>query len=85
MAENIVRFSEVDAQKVVDAARLADVHDTILSLHQGYDTVIGSTVSELTGEPIGHIAELESHSISEDGMEGVENYIEQLGVRNATL
>lgn len=49
IAENIARFSEVDAEKVVEAAKLADVHDTILSLPQGYDTVIGSTGGVLSG------------------------------------
>ncbi len=49
IAENISRFSEVDSEKVVNAAKLADVHETILALPQGYDTIIGSTDGVLSG------------------------------------
>jgi len=49
IAENIARFSELDSEKVVAAAKLADVHETILSMPKGYDTVIGSTGGALSG------------------------------------
>ncbi|OUR83624.1 peptidase [Cycloclasticus sp. 46_120_T64] len=49
IAENIARFSELDSDKVVAAAKLADVHETILSMPKGYDTVIGSTGGALSG------------------------------------
>lgn len=42
VSDNIARFGEVDAEKVIDAARRAGIHDLILKLPQGYDTVIGS-------------------------------------------
>ena len=42
VAENIARLGEVDADKVVQAAQRAGVHALILSLPQGYDTVIDS-------------------------------------------
>ncbi len=41
VAENIARLSEIDSEKVIEAAKLAGVHDMILSLPQGYDTDIG--------------------------------------------
>jgi PrtD family type I secretion system ABC transporter len=40
VAENIARLGRVDAQKVVQAARRAHVHELILSLPDGYDTVV---------------------------------------------
>jgi PrtD family type I secretion system ABC transporter len=42
VAENIARFNEdVDASKVVVAAQLANIHDFVLRLPQGYDTQLG--------------------------------------------
>ncbi len=42
VAENIARFNDgVDASKVVEAAQLANIHDFVLRLPQGYDTQLG--------------------------------------------
>ncbi|NWE70269.1 type I secretion system permease/ATPase [Pseudomonas gingeri] len=49
VAENIARFSDADPQKVVAAAVQAGVHDLILRLPQGYDTVLGDDGSGLSG------------------------------------
>lgn len=49
IAENIARFSEVDATKVVEAAQMAGVHEMILRLPQGYDTLIGAHGGVLSG------------------------------------
>lgn len=38
---NIARFSELDPQKVIEAAQMAGVHELILSMPNGYDTRIG--------------------------------------------
>lgn len=43
VAENIARFTEVDADLVVQAAKDAGVHEIILALPQGYDTVISGS------------------------------------------
>jgi ATP-binding cassette subfamily C protein EexD len=40
---NIARFGEVDAEAVVAAALAAGVHELILSLPNGYDTVVGQS------------------------------------------
>lgn len=49
ISENIARFGEVDASKVVAAARKAGVHEMILELPNGYDTYISSTSGALSG------------------------------------
>lgn len=42
IAENIARFRPgAEADQIIEAARIADVHDLIVSLPEGYDTVIG--------------------------------------------
>ena len=49
ISENICRFGEEDANKIVQAAQLAGVHDLILRLPNGYDTVIGGVGGVLSG------------------------------------
>jgi ATP-binding cassette subfamily C protein len=50
IAENIARLDpEVNAPKVVSAAKKADAHEMILKLPQGYDTVISAGQSKLSG------------------------------------
>lgn len=49
ISENIARFGEVDSDEVVRAARTAGVHELILQLPEGYDTVIGATGGMLSG------------------------------------
>ncbi|WP_191602256.1 type I secretion system permease/ATPase [Marinomonas algicola] len=49
VSENIARFSEVDADKVVLAAKKAGVHELILRLPNAYDTVIGTDSGALSG------------------------------------
>lgn len=49
ISENICRFGEIDAEKIVDAAKLAGVHELVLKLPQGYDTIIGGSGGVLSG------------------------------------
>lgn len=49
VSENIARFGEVDAEKVVIAAKRAGVHDMILHLPEGYDTPLGDGGTGLSG------------------------------------
>lgn len=49
VSENISRFGEPSPEKIVAAAKLSGVHEMILQLSQGYDTVIGSASGMLSG------------------------------------
>lgn len=49
VSENIARFGEVDAEKVVQAAKRAGVHDMILHFPEGYDTQLGDGGAGLSG------------------------------------
>jgi PrtD family type I secretion system ABC transporter len=49
IAENIARFGEVDEAKIVEAAKMAGVHDMIQRLPGGYDTQIGDAGAALSG------------------------------------
>jgi len=49
IAENIARFGEIDAEKVVAAAKSAGVHDMILHMAEGYDTKLGDGGAGLSG------------------------------------
>ena len=49
IAENIARFAEVDALKVIEAAKRTGIHDMILHFPRGYDTQIGEAGGMLSG------------------------------------
>lgn len=49
IAENIARFGKVESEKIVAAAELAGVHEMVLRLPEGYDTVIGVSGGQLSG------------------------------------
>jgi ATP-binding cassette subfamily C exporter for protease/lipase len=49
VSENIARFSEASAEKVVAAAKITGVHEMILQFPQGYDTLLGDGGAGLSG------------------------------------
>jgi len=48
LAQNIARFDEPDSARVVEAATAAGIHDMILHLPQGYDTLYGEQGERLS-------------------------------------
>lgn len=49
VAENIARFGTLDSEKIIAAAKLTGVHDMILRLPNGYDTLLGRQGVTLSG------------------------------------
>jgi ATP-binding cassette, subfamily C, bacterial exporter for protease/lipase len=49
ISENIARFGEIDAEKVILAAKRSGVHEMILTMPKGYDTVLGDGGGGLSG------------------------------------
>jgi ABC-type protease/lipase transport system fused ATPase/permease subunit len=49
VAENIARLGDIDPDKVVLAAKLIGMHDTILAFPKGYDTELGDSGFALSG------------------------------------
>jgi ABC-type protease/lipase transport system fused ATPase/permease subunit len=56
IAENIASLRSLDARRIVDAARLAGIHEVIEALPQGYETRIGSQKSPLSGGELRRLA-----------------------------
>ena len=49
IAENIGRFNPTDADKVIEASKLACIHEMVLRLPSGYDTLVGPGGIRLSG------------------------------------
>lgn len=49
VSENIARFGQIDAEKVILAAKRAGVHEMILNMPEGYDTQLGDGGAGLSG------------------------------------
>jgi ATP-binding cassette subfamily C exporter for protease/lipase len=49
VAENIARFGDIDAEKIIGAAKKAGVHEMILKLPAGYETRLGNGGTGLSG------------------------------------
>jgi len=49
ISENIARFGEINAEQIIRAAKQSGVHEMILAMPQGYDTVLGDGGMGLSG------------------------------------
>ena len=99
ISENIARFGEIDPEKVVAAARMADVHELILRLPDGYDTVIGDHGGALSGgqrqriglaralygSPVLVVLDEPNSNLDEQGELALGNAIQRLKQNRATV
>nr|WP_269468841.1 type I secretion system permease/ATPase [Photorhabdus akhurstii] len=99
IAENIARFNEVEPEKVVQAAKKAGVHELILELDKGYDTVIGAGGVGLSGgqkqriglaralydEPSLVVLDEPNSSLDEAGERALNEAISQLKAQGKTV
>ena len=99
ISENIARFGDINPEQVVDAAKMADVHDLILRLPEGYDTRIGASGGNLSGgqrqriglaralygNPVIVVLDEPNSNLDEQGELALGNTINRLKQENVTV
>ncbi|NOT13937.1 MAG: type I secretion system permease/ATPase [Methylococcaceae bacterium] len=99
ISENISRFGEIDPEKVVNAAKMADVHELILRLPNGYDTYIGADGGALSGgqrqriglaralygDPVVVVLDEPNSNLDEQGELALGNAIQRLKQKSVTV
>jgi PrtD family type I secretion system ABC transporter len=99
VAENISRLSEASSSEVIAAARLVDLHDTVMRLPRGYDTHIGEGGARLSGgqrqklglaraffgDPRLIVLDEPNASLDPEGEEALRRAIDEMKSRGATI
>lgn len=99
ISENIARFGNVDSEKVIAAAKMADIHELILGFSEGYDTNIGASGGNLSGgqrqriglaralygNPVLVVLDEPNSNLDEQGEAALEQTLVQLKQQNSTV
>ncbi|MFL4998502.1 MAG: type I secretion system permease/ATPase, partial [Microvirga sp.] len=99
VAENISRLSEASSSEVIAAARLVDLHDTVMRLPRGYDTHVGESGARLSGgqrqklglaraffgDPRLIVLDEPNASLDPEGEEALRRAIDEMKSRGATI
>ncbi len=99
ISENIARFGEIEPEQVVNAAKMADVHDLILHMPEGYDTRIGANGGNLSGgqrqriglaralygDPVVVVLDEPNSNLDEQGEFALANAIQRLKKKRVTV
>jgi len=99
ISENIARFGQINPEKIVSAAKMADVHELILRLPEGYDTVIGADGGNLSGgqrqriglaralydDPVIVVLDEPNSNLDDQGELALGQAIQRLKLKNVTV
>lgn len=97
IAENIARFGEIDPEKVVAAAKMAGVHELILSFPDGYDTSLErhklsggqrqrvGLARALYGDPVLVVLDEPNSNLDDQGEQALFGALRQMKARGATV
>jgi len=99
ISENIARFGPIDSEKVIEAALVTGIHQMILSLPKGYDTLIGEGGHILSGgqnqliglaralydDPVFIVLDEPNSSLDDDAEYALQEALQEMKSRGSTI